>query len=152
MWQLSTEWLVSEFYCNFDSVHPASRVRPTRPTRSRPCAHSLNNPAALHYTIHTCHVPILSITTPYGPEIIRAGSPLYCKYSRLTSSPPFFLRDSGASETRARVKINPREKSRHAAGREKMRDYRQSPSFWPLTTDWFWSVKFVSPSKSIKRM
>jgi len=31
-----------------------------------------------------------------------------------------------------------------------MRDYRQSPSFWPFKADWFWSVKFVSRSKSIK--
>ena len=30
-----------------------------------------------------------------------------------TNSPPFFLRDSRASETRALVKITPREKSRH---------------------------------------
>ena len=37
-------------------------------------------------------------------------------------------------------------------GERKMRDYRQSPSFWPFTADWFWSVKFVSPSKSIKRI
>ena len=29
-------------------------------------------------------------------------------------SPPFFLRDSGASETRARVEITPREERRHA--------------------------------------
>ena len=35
------------------------------------------------------------------------------------SSPQFFLRDSRASETRARVKITPREKRRHAAGTEK---------------------------------
>ena len=35
-------------------------------------------------------------------------------------------------------------------GERKMRDYRQSPSFSPFTADWFWSVKFVSPSKSIK--
>ena len=28
-------------------------------------------------------------------------------------SPPFFLRDSGASETRARVEITPREERRH---------------------------------------
>ena len=35
------------------------------------------------------------------------------------SSPPFFLRDSRLSETRARVKITSREKRRHAAGREK---------------------------------
>ena len=34
-----------------------------------------------------------------------------------TSSPPFFLRDSRASETRAGVKIIPREKMRHAACR-----------------------------------
>ena len=33
-----------------------------------------------------------------------------------------------------------------------MSDYRQSPSFWPFTVDWFRSVKFVSPSKSIKRI
>ena len=31
-----------------------------------------------------------------------------------------------------------------------MRVYRQSPSFWPSTANWFWSMKFVSPSKSIK--
>ena len=31
-----------------------------------------------------------------------------------------------------------------------MRNYRQSASFWPFTANWFWSVKFVSPSKSIK--
>ena len=36
---------------------------------------------------------------------------------RATSSPPFFLRDSRASETRGRVKITPREKRRHAACR-----------------------------------
>ena len=43
---------------------------------------------------------------------------------------PIFLRDSRASETRARVKITPREKRRLAAGiQRKMRDYRQSPSF-----------------------
>ena len=42
---------------------------------------------------------------------------------------PFFHRESEASETRARVKITPRDEGEHAAGREKMRDYRQSPSF-----------------------
>ena len=35
-------------------------------------------------------------------------------------------------------------------GERKMRDNRQSPSFRPFTADWFWRVKFVSPSKSIK--
>ena len=35
-------------------------------------------------------------------------------------------------------------------GEREMRDYRQSPSFWSFTAEWFWSVKFVSPSKSIK--
>ena len=53
---------------------------------------------------------------------------------------------------RARVKITPRERRRHAAGERKMRDYRQSPSFWPFTADRFWSVKFVFPSKSIKNI
>ena len=53
------------------------RVRPTRPARSPACAHhSLNNPAALHYKIHNCHVALLGVTTPYGPEIIQAGSVL----------------------------------------------------------------------------
>ena len=37
-------------------------------------------------------------------------------------------------------------------GERKMRDCRQSPSFWPFTADWFRSVKFVSRSKSIKRI
>ena len=40
-------------------------------------------------------------------------------YSQASSSPPFFRRDSRASETRARVKITLREKRRHAAGRQK---------------------------------
>ena len=43
----------------------------------------------------------------------------HCFHAYTTSSPPFFLRDSRASETWARVKITPREKRRHAAGREK---------------------------------
>ena len=52
-------------------------MRPTRPARSPACAHhSLNNPAALHYKIHNCHVALLGVTTPYGPEIIQAGSVL----------------------------------------------------------------------------
>ena len=36
------------------------------------------------------------------------------------SSPPFFLRDSRASETQARVKITLREKRRHAVGRDSL--------------------------------
>ena len=53
------------------------RVRPTRPTRSPACTHySLNNPAALHHTIHTCHVALLGVTTPYGPDIIQSGNVL----------------------------------------------------------------------------
>ena len=46
------------------------------------------------------------------------------------SSPPFFLRDSRASETRARVKITPQEKRLHVAGREK----NEGPSFFSLPT------------------
>ena len=34
-----------------------------------------------------------------------------------TSNPPFFLRDSRASKTQARVKITPREKRRHVRSR-----------------------------------
>ena len=47
------------------------------------------------------------------------------------SSPPFFLRDSRASETRACVKITPREKKLHVAGREK----NEGPSFFSLPTE-----------------
>ena len=46
---------------------------------------------------------------PYNPHRV-------CR-AQTTSSPPFFLRDSRASETRARVKIAPREKRRQAACR-----------------------------------
>ena len=45
------------------------------------------------------------------------GDREWCRFS--TSSPPFFLRDSRACETRAHVKISPREIRRQAAGREK---------------------------------
>ena len=45
---------------------------------------------------------------------------------------------------------SPHGRKARRGGERKMRDYRQSPSFWPFTSDWFWSVKFVSPSKSIK--
>ena len=45
-----------------------------------------------------------------------------------TSSPPFFLRDSRASESRARVKITPREERRHAAGREKNSTNQTKPN------------------------
>ena len=39
-------------------------------------------------------------------------------------------------------------KSPHA--RRARRAGRQSPSFWPFMANWFWTVKFVYPSKSIK--
>ena len=48
------------------------------------------------------------------------------------SSPPFFLRDSRASETRACVKITPREKRRHAAGREKNEGLQTKPKLLNL--------------------
>ena len=64
---------------------------------------------------------------------------------------PYFLRDSRPSETRARV-ITPREKGETRWGERKMRNHRQSPRFWPFTAERFWSVKFVSPSKSIKHI
>ena len=71
------------------------------------------------------------------------------KKSRLRVVPNF---SSGIVE---RAKRERAWKSPHARkgdtrrGERKMRDYRQSPSFWPFTADWFWSVKFsphrVSP-------
>ena len=83
---------------------------------------------------------------------------MYKKYKRLVYTPQIRLRavlhfSSGIVE---RAKRERAWKSPHARkgdtrqGERKMRDYRQSPSFWPFTADWFWSVKFVSPSKSIK--
>ena len=74
----------------------------------------------------------------------------FCSSTRLREVPHF---SSGIVE---RAKREHAWKSPHARkgdtrwGERKMRDYRQSPSFWPFTADWFWSVKFVSPSKSIK--
>ena len=71
-------------------------------------------------------------------------------FPRLRAVPHF---SSGIVE---RAKRERAWKSTHARkgdtrrGERKMRDYRQS--LWPFTTDWFWSVKFVSPSKSIKRI
>ena len=61
--------------------------------------------------------------------------------------------DSRASKTRACVKITPREKRRYAAGREKNEGLQTKPKLLTLVTaDWFWNVKFVSRSKSIKRI
>ena len=50
--------------------------------------------------------------------LVSPGGGLFTNFElpggrQTTSSPPFFLRDSRASETRARVKITPREKRRH---------------------------------------
>ena len=49
----------------------------------------------------------------------HAWKPPQARKGDTTSSPPFFLRDSKACETRARVKITPSEKRWHAVGREK---------------------------------
>ena len=49
-----------------------------------------------------------------------------------SSSLSFFLRDSRASETQARVKITPREKRRHAAGREKNEGLQTKPKLLTL--------------------
>jgi len=68
--------------------------------------------------------PKNKILVPHVEDTV--GAKMWCRQKRLTmynnwatSSPPFSLRDSRASKTRARVKITPREKRRHAAGREK---------------------------------
>ena len=47
--------------------------------------------------------------------------------TQTTSSPPFFLKDRRASETRARVKITPRQKRRHAAQRENNEGLQTKP-------------------------
>ena len=51
---------------------------------------------------------------------------------RLRVVPHFSSRDSRASETRARVKITPREKRRHAAGREKNEGLQTKPKLLTL--------------------
>ena len=85
---------------------------------------------------------------------------LSIKYSRLFKTIETFCFDP--------VKITPREKRRHAVGREKNEELQTKPklltesifprpstldkkidSFWPFTADWFWSVKFVSPVFSL---
>ena len=48
------------------------------------------------------------------------------------SSPPFFLRDSRASETRVRMKITPGEKRRQAVGREKNEGLQTKPKLLTL--------------------
>ena len=72
--------------------------------------------------------------------------------SRLRVVPHFLWRDSKASKTRERLKNTPREEGEMRRGERKIRDYRQGQSFWPFTADWFWSVKFVSPFKSVTRI
>ena len=71
---------------------------------------------------------------------------------RLRVVPHFLWRDSKESKTRARLKITPREEGEIRRGERKIRDYRQGQSFWPFTADWFWSVKLVSPFKSVTRI
>ena len=67
----------------------------------------------------------------------------------------FFLRDSRACETRARVKITPREKRRHAAGREKNEGPQTKPKLLnkcvALTTqnsDWLFHGNLSIPVKN----
>ena len=55
---------------------------------------------------------------PRGGQLIGTTGYIHAQnLFQTTSSPPFFLRDSRTSETRAGVKITPREKRRHAACR-----------------------------------
>ena len=84
---------------------------------------------------------IIVINIPYALYITNMTNQIYFVYILRVKKKfptfetrrklcPLFLRDSGASETRACVKITPREKGEHAAqGERKMRDYRQTPSF-----------------------
>ena len=72
-------------------------------------------------------------------------------HNRLWVVPIFPQGDKSKRNASERENFPTRER-RDAAVERKMRDYRQIPSFWPFTADWFWSVKFVSTSKLIKRI
>ena len=96
-----------------------------------------------------CNVDIRVIIATKWCHYIFTCSHIFC---RLREVPHF------SSEIVERAKREHAWKSPHARkgetqwGERKMRDYRQSPSFWPFTANWFWSVKFESPSKSIKHI
>ena len=86
---------------------------------------------------------------------IGSAEKIFCHdspMSRLRVVPHFAsgIEDSGKRERAWKSPYARKGNTRR--GERKMRDYRQSPSFWPFTADWFWSVKFVSPSKSIKHI
>ena len=71
--------------------------------------------------------------------IITSNNPIAPFQWQTTSSPPFFLRDSTAGETRARVKITPREHARSRFARSTLpeekwwttRSLFQWPQWWP---------------------
>ena len=79
-------------------------------------------------------VPYLKINlaTKRLPYFVAFPSGTDCQ---TTSSPPFFLRDS-----RARVKITPREKRRHAAGREKHEGLQTKPKLLNIALKLTFSV------------
>ena len=86
---------------------------------------------------------IIVINIPYALYITNMTNQIYFVYILRVKKKfptfetrrklcPLFLRDSGASETRARVKITPREKGEHAAGREKNEGLQKKPKLLHL--------------------
>ena len=86
-------------------------------------------------------------------NVCKTDSPYFQRLSpRLRVVPHFSSGLVGRAKRELAWKSPHATKGDTRRGERKMRDYRQSPSFWPFTADWFWSAKFVSPSKSIKRI
>ena len=89
--------------------------------------------------------------------VIYSGNPLYRHpyFLETMSSAPFFFRDSRASETRGRVKITPREKRRHATGREKNEGLQTKPrllnlcvAFTTQNSDWLFQGNLSTSVKN----
>ena len=83
----------------------------------------INIPYALYITNMTNQIYFVFILR------VKKKFPTFETRSKLC---PLFLRDSRASETRACVKITPREKRRHAAGREKNEGLQTKPKLLNL--------------------
>ena len=109
-------------HCHFKSIYPFTGRRTIYPTFL--LLNQITNRDV--YTLYNCTCSLQANEWPW----CRSGN-LDITNVRLQVV-PFFLRDRWARETRARVKTTPREKGETRRGVRKIRDCRQSPSFWTL--------------------
>ena len=90
---------------------------------------------------------VINLIPDLGSKALWSLIPFFCRLRVV----PHFSSEIVERAKRERAWISPHARKGDTRQVErKMRDYRQSPSFWSFTAEWFWSVKFVSPSKSIK--